>query len=333
MILSLISSYRSSLMGVATIMVLLFHFQANFGIAPIDCFSSIGYGGVDIFLFLSGFGLVNGYKGNAKHFYVRRFARLYPTYLICAFLTFWQKGDFNPVNPLIASTGIGYFLPGFHIPAIEWYVPTMYLLYVFFPWFMSWSCRTGGNKFTKSVATAIIVGLLLTAVLIVIQKGTIILSTSRIPIFFIGVYFGHLFKHKVIINPFIIRTLMVLSIVFLIVQMYIVSIFDVIFLWRNAIFFLPFALIVPGFCILLSEVFSKCSNWISYCFAFVGKLSLEVYLVHVLLLNYWKKYLYDWTLSNLTISFIAFFLLVLLCSFVLSNIISPISKYVCKYAK
>lgn len=134
-------------MGIATIMVLLFHFRANFGTAPIDCFSSVGYGGVDIFLFLSGFGLYIGYKGNARYFYIRRFARIYPTYLLCAFLAYWQRGDFNPIRPIIASTGIGYYLPGFHIPIIDWYIPTMYLLYLLFPWFVSVEkIEPGGGK-------------------------------------------------------------------------------------------------------------------------------------------------------------------------------------------
>ena len=53
--LKLLSTYRSELMGIATIWVMLFHFKANMNSAPMDLLSSIGYGGVDIFLFLSGF--------------------------------------------------------------------------------------------------------------------------------------------------------------------------------------------------------------------------------------------------------------------------------------
>lgn len=328
--MNILSYYRSALMGIATIMVLLFHFQANFGTAPINAFSSIGYGGVDIFLFLSGFGLINGYKGNTRQFYIRRLARLYPTYLLCAFLTFWQKGDINPLHPLIASTGIGYFLPGMNIPSIEWYVPTMYVLYLIFPWFMK---KSGIENIQKTVAIAITFGLFLTAILIFIQKGTVILTTSRIPIFFIGVYFGFLYKCNISLSGSIMKFWMSLSVVALCIQMYIVSIFDVVFLWRNAIYFLPFSIIVPGLSFLISKVLDKFNKNISFCFSFVGSLSLEMYLIHVLLLNYWKRYLFDWTISYTTMSFIFFFILVLLCSYLLSFIINPLSKYIKKYAQ
>lgn len=325
MTISLISTYRSSLMGIATIMVLLFHFQANFGIAPINAFSSIGYGGVDIFLFLSGFGLYVGYKGDARQFYIRRLARLYPTYLICAFLTFWQKGDFNPLRPIIASTGIGYYLPGFDIPSIEWYIPTMYLLCLLFPWFMSKAKMELGGA--KNILLPITIGLLLTLVLIIIQKGTVILSTSRIPIFFIGVYFGHLYKKKVLLSKHVTFSLICISIITLIFEMYIVSVLDNIVLWRYAIYFLPFSIIAPGLCIALAFCLAHC-NKLCFLFGIIGNISLEVYLMHVLLLNYWRKYAFEWTLSNTTLSFLSFLLLVVICSYTLSLITNPISRYI-----
>lgn len=73
-------------MGIATIMVLAFHFRDCFSQAPLDYIARVGYGGVDIFLFLSGLGL----------------------------------------------------------PQIDWYVPTMYFIYAFFPLYMKTF-----NKFEK----------------------------------------------------------------------------------------------------------------------------------------------------------------------------------------
>ena len=85
--------------------------------------------------------------------------------------------------------------------------------------------------------------------------------------------------------------------------------------------------------IIISKVLDKFNNNISFCFNLVGSLSLEIYLIHVLLMNYWKKYLFDWTISYTTMSFIFFFILVLLCSYLLSFIMKPISKYIKKYAQ
>ena len=97
--------------------------------------------------------------------------------------------------------------------------------------------------------------------------------------------------------------------------------------------YLPFAIIVPVLCVLISKVLDKFNKNISFCFSFVGSLSLEIYLLHVLLLNYWKKYLFDLTISYTTMSFIFFFILVLLCSYLLSFIINPLSKYIKQYAQ
>ena len=49
---AIVSKYRTELMGIATLWVLLFHY-GKIGIPIIDSLSTLGYGGVDIFLFLS----------------------------------------------------------------------------------------------------------------------------------------------------------------------------------------------------------------------------------------------------------------------------------------
>lgn len=287
--------------------------------------------------FLSGFGLYIGYKGTARYFYIRRFARIYPTYLLCAFLAYWQRGDFNPIRPIIASTGIGYYLPGFHIPIIDWYIPTMYLLYLLFPWFVSVEkIEPGGAKsLLKRIVLAIVVGLLLTIVLIVIQKGTIILTTSRIPIFFIGVFCGYLYKIKYVISNLESLLLICISLIALIIEMYMVSVLDYIILWRYAIFFLPFAVITPGQCFALSWCMSHLHSLFSTILGFIGNISLEIYLLHVLLLNYWKEYMYDLNLCHTTFSFILFMIIVVLCSYIISLIVCPITKYLrnIQYAK
>ena len=54
--LSLLSSYRGALMGIAIIWVMLYHL-GNIDVSVISVIFGVGYGGVDIFLFLSGFGL------------------------------------------------------------------------------------------------------------------------------------------------------------------------------------------------------------------------------------------------------------------------------------
>ena len=66
---TLVSKYRTELMGIATLWVMLFHY-GNINIPIIDNLRIIGYGGVDIFLFLSGIGLSFSIKGGVKSFYI-----------------------------------------------------------------------------------------------------------------------------------------------------------------------------------------------------------------------------------------------------------------------
>ena len=83
--IELISKYRTELMGIAMLLVVLFH-----GYVPQTSWfyglKRMGNVGVDIFLFLSGIGLWFSWRStpNLKHFYKQRFLRVYPTWLLLA---------------------------------------------------------------------------------------------------------------------------------------------------------------------------------------------------------------------------------------------------------
>ena len=96
--LNSILANRPLLMGVAMIMVIVYHFFC-WVYNPIGPFN-IGYVGVDIFLFLSGLGLSNSYKKNSiTQFYKNRIKRIYPIYLISVLTTYlifklnWSTSD------------------------------------------------------------------------------------------------------------------------------------------------------------------------------------------------------------------------------------------------
>ncbi len=77
-----ISTHRSSLMGLSIIAIQLFH-QKFLGTFPFTIFHYYGYWGVDVFLLLSGMGLVNSLQKNTlKIYYQRRIMRILPS---CAF--------------------------------------------------------------------------------------------------------------------------------------------------------------------------------------------------------------------------------------------------------
>ena len=77
------SRYRSTLMGVAMLSIMLSH-QRFVHVFPINLFMSFGHWGVDIFLFLSGMGMVGSLMAHTvKEFYYRRFKRLIPLCVLC----------------------------------------------------------------------------------------------------------------------------------------------------------------------------------------------------------------------------------------------------------
>lgn len=87
---NVLSSTRGSMMGVAILMVLLYHAACcNLPMGGFTQVANYGLIGVDIFLFFSGYGLCFSFnKNKLSEFFKRRYMRVLPLYLIlvCAVL-------------------------------------------------------------------------------------------------------------------------------------------------------------------------------------------------------------------------------------------------------
>lgn len=88
---SLVSHFESILenrrlfMGIAIVMVVLYHSMGTYDNRVIRMMFYPGFLGVDIFLLLSGYGLCNSYNQNSLHtFYKHRITRLVPLFLFLA---------------------------------------------------------------------------------------------------------------------------------------------------------------------------------------------------------------------------------------------------------
>ncbi len=119
------------LMGIATIMILLGH-SVFYGDNYVDYgflndFITLGYSGVDIFLFLSGFGLTHSIGKNDKvTFWKHRINRLFPSclciwllYILLHIRSFSIK---TPIEPFFMVYLGGY-----------WYIGFLLIVYFLFP--------------------------------------------------------------------------------------------------------------------------------------------------------------------------------------------------------
>lgn len=134
--LYLLSKYRTQLMGIAAIMIILVHF-ADYGVEMPSLLKYVfGYGslGVDIFLFLSGIGCYYSLSKNTntKNWYKKRFIRIIVPYTLIQ-IPFWIYkliiGEFNIIDDLFIFSTIAFWTQ--HVGA--WYVALLLPLYLITP--------------------------------------------------------------------------------------------------------------------------------------------------------------------------------------------------------
>ena len=289
--LSLLSKHRSALMGFAILWIVLYHLPMGFR----NFIVNVGYGGVDIFLFLSGFGLfysmsLNNYS--TGQFYKKRLKRILPEFWLFLLVEFIIAQDFTLksfCDLLCCATTLGYWIK--IIPYEFWYISCILLFYLIFPLFYEKFQKYG----VKAILAAICIGLLLTAVYSLVMVfgfdnrntgGLLILSISRIPIFFIGTLFGHLTKNgyglKLNVKT-VALSLFVLVTAFLTLFYFRARLYD--YEWTCSLFALPFIAITPVMCVMLAVVFEYLPRLITQSFAGLGFISLELYMTHAYLIE------------------------------------------------
>lgn len=135
---SILSRYRPELMGFAMLWVLLFHTQGlKIGFWPLKLLRGVGFGGVDIFILLSGLGLTMSLCRREQSygaFLARRGKRLLPAYFLVMvpytlFLIARGEAEVSTLfwNAALLSYWVG--APG----AFNWYISGVALFYLLTP--------------------------------------------------------------------------------------------------------------------------------------------------------------------------------------------------------
>lgn len=143
---------RTYLMGIAIFMIILLHFYCWFnGTRPWWIyFFSEGQTGVDIFLFLSAYGLEASIRKNGwKRFYCNRAKRILPVYFLFLFTLFVFFQNHVPIKHITIQiicqlSGFSLFQrPDFFSTGFEfdWFTPALILIYISFPVISFWLNR------------------------------------------------------------------------------------------------------------------------------------------------------------------------------------------------
>lgn len=277
-----ISRYRGELMGAAILFIILFHV----GLSRNDPFFGLrrmGNVGVDMFFFLSGIGLWFSWlkTPSVAHFYNRRLLRIYPAWLVMATLFYLPDylGDrkFSSSLPdLVGDITVNWDF-WIHDELTFWYIPAILMLYVFAPYYMMLIRK---HPVYRWLPVAMIAWCVVVQYITPVHHalGHLEIFWSRVPIFFIGINCAEQVRQK--------RTLEASSL-WLVLLLFVMTFASCVyleqFLHGRFPLFLERMLYIPmtvSGIILLVIVFRHAGKWFSRWLAFVGTLSLEIYLIH-----------------------------------------------------
>lgn len=288
-----ISRYRGELMGMAMIFIILFHVS----LPQSDMFFGLrrmGNIGVDMFFFLSGIGLWFSWTKNpsCKHFFKRRYLRIYPTWLIMASLYYiprFRGGDIMAWIDLIGDITINWDF-WLHDELTFWYIPATMMLYLFAPAYMELIRK---HPIYRWLPVVMIMWCILVQYVTPIHDifGHIEIFWSRVPIFFIGINMGEMVRRKDKLDG---------ASIWMIVILFVATLTSSIFLEQNLhgrfplyverMLYIPLTITTI---LLLNRIFRRTPKWFNNAFKFVGALSLECYLIHIhFVLNYIPR---EWT--------------------------------------
>ena len=305
-----LSRFRGELMGIAMLVVMMFHV----GFSRYDtiwfCMNRCGNVGVDMFLFLSGIGLWYAWcKGtqNLLVFYRRRFQRIYPAWLLLSSLYYvplYFEGKFTLLQT-IGNILIGWRLWSGFVDEF-WFIPMILAFYLVAPFYMMLIRKHEAWRWLPMVAMVFCVLLQYWQPLNV-AAGHLEILFSRVPIFLLGINAGQWVKEERQLEPHAFWLLLLL---------FVLS-FGVCINFENGLrgrfpLFLERMVYIPlsiSALLLLCKVLAHSPQWLTKALAFVGTVSLELYLIHVnFVLKYLQPYNFGYWLTLLLMTAIALLL-------------------------
>lgn len=279
-----ISKYRQEIFGIAIISVIVFHyFEGVYKASGLGfiyrsfaglILGTIGSVGVDIFIFLSGYGIYYSLKNNLSWiaFFSRRLKRVIIPYLIFG-LFFWAIKDFYISHVSIDRFLYDYSLLSFWGEGLRtfWYISFICVLYLISPMVYS----KGPNGILIVSVLCVILCICLYIIAPQVFKNTEI-ALCRGPIYFIGMYIAHLTETK---NKSVFDARNVL--LFLSLSIPVKIIFTLSGFELRRIFNGFYGLFLIAIFIFCRKATGEKENRLTHFLILAGEYSLELYITHV----------------------------------------------------
>ena len=190
-----LSRWRSELMGLATLWVMLFHaYPFSFQWLPLDATKKAGFAGVDVFILLSAMGLYislskDGGQVPYSRFFLRRLARILPAYwLVVGLYSLWllSCGRIGGGTVLWNLSALYYW---FHIPdTFNWYIPAILAFYALAPLYARLLRRCAHPEWVSAAMFPISYGIYRLSILVHLNYTEDFVC--RIPAFALGMLMG-----------------------------------------------------------------------------------------------------------------------------------------------
>lgn len=319
MSIKLISKYRTCIMALAMLWIGLNHSTFPFDSKIINFFVLCGYCGVDIFVFLSGFGLYYALKKGPtyKEYIKRRFLRIFPYNVPAAIF-----GDILYKQGLLVSIfdilGLSIFIRN---DLLFWFSSFIIVMYLIYPFYY--------KLFKKSPFVVTVVTIVITSIICLKIKPSyfqILYELYRIIPVCLGTLFAYM-NDKDLMKPIHCWLCVFVMIVGWILMYYMYH-----NMGNELQHVAPLALIAPGMIILFSWIIDKL-KFLQKPLNYIGQYTFQFYLIHekfyiILILNYEKLFIpgigFDWWIN--IVPFVGSFILAVLYKKIIDKIMSVIIK-------
>lgn len=285
----LLGKHRSEIKGFAILWVVFFH--AQLGLAGgLYQLQRIGYGGVDLFFFMSGFGLYHSLEKDRdlKRYLKRRAIRILPAYLpfclvwLAVILPLYGGGLAESVRIAVGNLSmLGYFAS---VPQmINWYVSALAVSLLIAPVLHALlsDCKSFGKMLCGLLIFSYMVGLCFV-------DNILYTAVSRLPVFLLGMAAASPKTERIGGKKAAVcltaGCLAALAVLYICMERYEELLIPYALYWH------PFVLIAPALCAGIGWLASKIPAKLLAPLRFLGEASFEIFLFNVWVELLGKRY-------------------------------------------